>query len=261
MSDETKDKLVKSVKLGVNSPSINSGGFGLRGALQQAKAVQPNTTAGINNTSAAKDRIIIVADDSGSMSGEPFEQQKTAIKEFLAVCSPIDTAVGVVPMNMPKIPLTLVHTLILSKVLGWNQEHLGSTPTFDALSKALEDNPTRVVLISDGGPTDGKVLTDKAHFQYGNGYYERSGPKEGSIDLSKWQIHPIIEKYRENKISIDTVYIGPDDKSFAKEEMRAVAELTGGMYIFFKEGESFAKKFKYLAPAFYAQLTAGSIKI
>jgi hypothetical protein len=236
MSDESKsNKLTVPVKLGTgNAPS-----WGLKGKLQNAQ--QSGTT--LDNVAAAKERIIIVADDSGSMDGLSMQQQKKAIAAFLGVCNPLDTAVGITPMNRERINLTLIHPMILSKTSAWPDHGEGGTPTFGTLLKALEQNPSRVVLVSDGQPTDGSALRGR----------DWENPN------ANW--HPAIDKYKAAKIKIDTVFIGEEFDKSSQDEMRAIAELTGGMYIFFKEGESFAKQFKYLTPAYYAMLTAGQIKL
>src|SRR5882757_5245488 len=143
MSD-TNNKLTVPIKLGISStPS-----FGLRGKLQQAQ--KEGTT--LDNVANAKEKIIIVADDSGSMDGVAMQQQKKAIAAFLEVCNPLDTAVGVTPMNRERINLTMVHPLILSKTSSWPDHGGGGTPMFKALQEALQQSPTRVVLISDGQP-------------------------------------------------------------------------------------------------------------
>jgi len=236
MSD-TNNKLTVPIKLGISStPS-----FGLRGKLQQAQ--KEGTT--LDNVANAKEKIIIVADDSGSMDGVAMQQQKKAIAAFLEVCNPLDTAVGVTPMNRERINLTMVHPLILSKTSSWPDHGGGGTPMFKALQEALQQSPTRVVLISDGQPMDGTAK----QYQYRHN------------DSSDTEVNPVLIKYQIARIKIDTVFVGSAEDNSAVQEMSAIAELTGGMYIFFKEGESFAKQFKYLAPAYYAQLTAGTIKL
>lgn len=241
MSDEKSNKLTVPVKLGTSTlPS-----FGLKSKLQTAAA--QGTT--LDNMANAKERIIIVADDSGSMDGLPMQQQKKAIAAFLGVCNPIDTAVGITPMNRERINLTLVHPMILAKTSGWPDHGGGGTPTFKTLKTALEQKPTRVVLVSDGQPTDGNA---KEHHYHHN---------ESKLINSEDEINPTLTKYKIANVKIDTVFIGSESDTSGQAEMKAIAELTGGMYIFFKEGESFAKQFKYLAPAYYAMLTAGTIKL
>src|SRR5205807_8665472 len=125
--------LTVPVKLGIsNAPS-----FGLKSKLQTAQ--QSGTT--LDNVANAKERIIIVADDSGSMDGLPMQQQKKAIAAFLGVCNPLDTAVGVTPMNRERINLTMVHPLILSKTSSWPDHGGGGTPMFKALQEALQQSP------------------------------------------------------------------------------------------------------------------------
>lgn len=235
MSDEKSNKLTVPVKFGTSTlPS-----FGLKAKLQSA--IASGTT--LDNTANAKERIIIVADDSGSMDGLPMQQQKKAIAAFLGVCNPTDTAVGITPMNRERINLTLVHPMILAKTAGWPDYGGGSTPTFKTLETALEQKPTRVVLVSDGQPTDGNA--------------KRGNWNESTDDT----VNPTLIKYKTAGVKIDTVFIGEEYDKNSQKEMQDIAELTGGMYIFFKEGESFAKQFKYLAPAYYAMLTAGVIKL
>lgn len=244
MTDEKSNKLTVPVKLGTSTlPS-----FGLKSKLQNASA--SGTT--LDNTAQAKERIIIVADDSGSMDGLPMQQQKKAIAAFLGVCNPIDTAVGITPMNRERINLTLVHPMILAKTSGWPDHGGGGTPTFKTLETALEQKPTRVVLVSDGQPTDGSAQNNNNHYSW---------EEDRHNDKIEVKYHPVLDKYKTANVKIDTVFIGSESDTSGQNEMKAIAELTGGMYIFFREGESFAKQFKYLAPAYYAMLTAGTIKI
>lgn len=242
MSDEKSNKLTVPVKLGTTTaPS-----FGLKSKLQTA--AQQGTT--LDNTTNAKERIIIVADDSGSMDGLPMRQQKKAIAAFLGVCNPLDTAVGITPMNRERINLTLVHPMILAKTAGWPDHGGGGTPTFKTLATALEQKPTRVVLVSDGQPTDGHANQEK----WSSSFDAYDASPAGNINET-------LLKYKTANIKIDAVFIGSESDTSGQNEMKAIAELTGGMYIFFREGESFAKQFKYLAPAYYAMLTSGGIKL
>lgn len=235
---EQSNKLTVPVKLGTS----NAPAFGLKSKLNEARA--QGTT--LDNTANAKEKIIIVADDSGSMDGEPMQQQKKAIEAFLGVCNPLDTAVGITPMNRERINLTMIYPLLLSKVTSWPLHDGGGTPMFKSLENALSQQPTRVVLISDGQPSDGSAKRS-SDFNY----------EKSSEDFA----NPILIKYKTAKIKVDTIFVGEQTDTNGQAEMRAIAELTGGLYIFFKEGESFAKQFKYLAPAYYAQLTAGTIKL
>lgn len=248
MSDEN-NKLVKTTKLG----SSTNLGFGLKSKLNEAKA------AGnvLDDISRATDKVIIIADDSGSMSGRPFQQEKKAIESFLKVCNPATTAVGITPMNQEVIPLSMLHTAILIKVLNWNDYDLGGTPMFQSIEKAIGQNPTRTVLISDGSPTDGRA---KGHLA--SAYDDRDEDdfdKAGEVNPAK--INPILLKAKEKGIKIDTVFIGTEQDETGIREMKTIAEVTGGLFIHFKEGETFANSFKYLAPAYYGMLSSGQIKL
>lgn len=241
---EQNDKLVKPTKLG--SLTNTGPSFGLKAKLSQAKQ-QGNV---LDDISKATDKIIIIADDSGSMSGRPFEQEKKAIEAFLGVCNPGTTAVGVTPMNKEVIPLSMLHYAILIKIKNWNDWDLGGTPMFKAIEKAIEQNPTRTCLISDGQPTDGRARGSKSSI-----WDDRDAPQDDN------KIHPTLESAKQKGIKIDTVFIGSENDETSISEMKAIAEITGGMFIHFKEGETFANKFKYLAPAYYGMLTSGQITI
>lgn len=235
----SEDKLIKVGKLSTNSPVAQ---VGLRKKLTEAR----DSGILLNDVSKAKDRIIIVADDSGSMGIQGMQQLKKAIEGFLSVCSPVDTAVGVTWLNAPSLNLTLIHQLILSMIAPI--EATGGTPIFEKLQATLEQSPTRVVLVSDGSPTDGHYTQEENDL---DDFYRNNASRARTT----------IKSYQAKQLKIDAVYIGNERNEVAIKEMCSIAEATGGIFIFFKEGESFAKSFKYLAPAYYAMLTSGEIKI
>ena len=97
----------------------------------------------------------------------------------------------------------------------------GSTPALETLDNMLiSENITRAIVFSDGSYSD-------MHF------------------------HNVVAKCKAKDIKVDTVYIGSGDS----EQMKALAEATGGYYLHFQPGlSSFRDSFKYLAPAYRAML-------
>lgn len=225
-------------------------------------------------------RIVLCIDDSGSMSsvmsdcpacggskqyigsfGESLEECshckdkskesrmtmcRKACEEFLNVCDSRDTALGMYTISTGReYPLTNLYIPLLGYIRELQAS--GGTPTIATLDKVIsKEKVSRVVLVSDGesGALD----------WYSTG-------REGSSFTSTARV--VLDKYKERKIPIDTVFIGSqgDESSSGYKEMSLIADYTDGLFMFFKSGESFRSKFKYLAPAFRGMLVAGEIKL
>jgi hypothetical protein len=210
-------------------------------------------------------RIILVIDDSGSMSSlmepvpgnsvERFTEPKDtrmstcrkACEEFLNVCDSRDTALGMYTISTGKeYPLTNLYIPLLGYIRELQDS--GSTPTIATLDKVItKEKVTRVVLVSDG--ESGALLPGTID-------------NEGCPNLRHLTqtAQAVINKYKERKIPIDTVFIGQEHTE-GHFEMETIAYETDGLYLFFKSGESFRSKFKYLAPAFRGMLVAGEVKL
>lgn len=206
-------------------------------------------------------RIVLCIDDSGSMDApmgsekNAFEQDihitrmeqcRKACEEFLNVCDSRDTALGMYTISTGReYPLTNLYIPLLGYIRGL--EASGGTPTTSTLDKIInKEKVSRVVLVSDG--ESGALAWQD---------FDRIG--------SKFQpaTQVVLDKYKERKIPIDTVFIGNsgDEECSGAREMKLIAEFTDGLYMFFKSGESFRSKFKYLAPAFRGMLVSGEVKI
>lgn len=182
----------------------------------------------------ATDRIGIVFDDSGSMfSHNKIQDAQEGTIEFLRSCNPETTAVSVYPLNAREITLNvnLPNTALLIKEIRPS----GGTPILTILRKLIETKITRIVLFSDGEPTD--------IYKHSNSY----------VTL---EIIELCALSKEREIVIDTVYISnPILNGKAEEFLRYIADATGGIFLKFETGKSsFRNSFKYLAPAYRALL-------
>ena len=176
-----------------------------------------------------KDKLGIIFDDSGSMSGTPLREAKEGVVEFLRSCIPNQTAVGIYPLNGGAIKLDTNLPYLATCVEGITVS--GCTPFVSRCSRVLEGNSslTRLIAFSDGSPD--------------------------SFDTTL-----LVETCKSRKLSIDTFYIGGDYNEYAISFMRKLAEDTGGIFVHLKPGVSMRSALKYLAPAFRAMLTDGAFK-
>lgn len=189
-------------------------------------------------------RIGLIADDSGSMGGQPIEDAKTAIGEFLHACSPQNTAValyGFSERRKWKLTVDLVTLDVLKNDFRADQ----GTPLFTTMEKMIKDNPdlTRCVIFSDGDATDGTL---------------KSVEQETVSFYSGHDRSDVVEQYQAAKVIVDTVFI-TDSPTEEHTVLKEISNRTGGMHLKFKPG-AFAKAFKYLAPAFRGYLEDPNFK-
>lgn len=225
MSDEIEKKEEKGLAIKTSSPfAVKKVGIAAK-AAEAAKAFNP---------AERENRIIVLADDSGSMSGTPIENAKKAISEFLKTCNPINTAVGIYSFAKT---WGLTCDFISLDVLKESLNATESTPLYSTLSKIItKENLTRAVVFSDGAPTDHDYRFPT----------ENDLEEEEEEDSTASKAGPIIQSYIDKKIPIDTVYIGNGENDILKD----IAEWTGGIYLHFKDSGTFGKAFKFLAPAY-----------
>jgi len=125
-----------------------------------------------------------------------------------------------------RVELTCVSSMLLTTIQILEAD--GSTPMAEAMNYVINTyNVTRCVLVSDGEPDRKPPIIESAF------------------------------KYKEAGIQCDCVHIGTGNAGEAI--LRKIAEITEGQFIKFTDINNFAHNFKYLTPAYYAQLTSGSI--
>ncbi len=190
-------------------------------------------------------RLGLVFDDSGSMSGEAIEHAHSAVKNFTQSCNFHDTSIALYPLNIDNKPLTCDFDMLNIFVMGINAT--GGTSLYTVLLKMiLDEDITRAIVFSDGSPTDSKLIGQSETWD--------SKPADFAQD--------IIKKYIEKEIPIDTIFIGEvyNESSGGYAEMKKIAELTGGVFIHFKDSLSLSSNLKYLAPRYRALLVNADIK-
>ncbi len=190
--------------------------------LEIKPAVKPDTLMQVT------DKIILLFDNSGSM-GESYKTStrdamaRLGVKEFILKKSNT-TALRLQPLNIKDSFETIREELyLLDKIRLLIKldaiEVFGSTPFWASLYASLRLKPSRIIVFTDGSPTD-----------------------SGSVsELVKYNI------------PIDTVYIGPDSK-IARNLLREISQKTNGIFMAFEDMEAFKKAFTFLLPEHRAQL-------
>lgn len=196
----------------------------------------------------ATERIRIIFDDSGSMSGAKITDAHEGCVEFMRNCVVNQTAVAIHPMNYGRIKdswysssfgttvdLTRLTTnLPALSVLVKDVRATGGTPMFETLEEAINTDPkaTRFIIFSDGMP---------------------------SHEVGKDEL---IAKLNKTETKCDTVLIGdPGMTEYhpAYVLMKEIADRTGGIFLLFDRSKvNFSKAFKYLAPTLRLQLAAST---
>jgi Mg-chelatase subunit ChlD len=204
-------------------------------ARKEAAALNPKKEVKIDEIDTppeqATHRIGIVFDDSSSMYGSSITDAHEGTEEFIRNCDPKNTAITVYPMNANRgskqYPLTRKLYTVAMGIKGY--QATGSTPLYETLELMLRaEKLTRGILFSDGEPN-------------GN-------------DVTKYKESSIITAI-EQKVPVDTVYIGRRSDEKAVSVMREIAERTGGVFLIFEPGKAnFRTAFKYLSPGYRAML-------
>jgi uncharacterized protein YegL len=189
------------------------------------------TTEGGGDPLTKPNRLALMLDVSGSMRGDKIESLRNACAGFVNACNFSDTSLAIEPFgddypSPNRLPLIVFKPLALTTVMSL--QSYGSTPMARAMDFVLNTySITRGVLVSDGQPDSEELAYQSA------------------------------AQYKEAGIPIDCVHIG--DSAQGESVLQRIAETTGGQFIKFTDINSFAKSFKYLTPAYYAQLTSGNV--
>lgn len=247
--------------------------------LSQAEQTQLRKASEIDKAAAtfsfikpelALERVEIVFDNSGSMSGDRIKDAKEGVTEFMKACTPNETAIRVTPVDTNSAqPLSFTCDLPAIAMRVSELRAIGGTPLYSKLLNALGKGnrsdlyPTRIIAFSDGSAGDGYARRESYH-RYDN--EEQAGKKEDSPSHIE-----MVKLAKERSISIDTCYItshvSQDDPAYIT--MKAIAEDTGGIFLVFEKGKcDFKRGFKYLTKgsrlllmdqSFKSKLEAGQI--
>lgn len=176
------------------------------------------------------DRIGIVFDDSGSMSGRITEAHQ-GVEEFLRNCKPAVTAVTIYPMCSEAMPLTADLIKLANQVK--TIQATGGTPLLRTLDKMIQrESLTRAIVFSDGQPDDPNYYT-------------------------------VAQSCKDKKIPVDTVFIGGGSDFYtnrAIQFMQNLAKATDGIFMHFDPAKmNFRTAFKYLSPGYYGMLSDKSV--
>jgi Mg-chelatase subunit ChlD len=204
------DKLAKSgIKVGIQG--------GLHSRIAAAKMLNDQVEKPL--AEACPNRLAIIADFSGSMgggSGSKLALLGEAVQDFAMRSDESTTAIAVesFPQGF-RIELTNDKTSVWMRMFNLNI--IGDTPMGQGMSTALEMvKPTRAMLISDGEATDGELSYEMA------------------------------SRYKEKEVICDTVHIG--ESTSGETRLKRIAEITGGIYMKFKDVATFSTSFHYLLP-------------
>lgn len=202
-------------------PGVINVAKGLHARLQS-----PTVTTQLD-ANTKPNRIALMLDASGSMSGNKIESLREACQSFVQNCNFGDTALALETFGAePEIHIALTCQQPLLMMTAMSLAACGNTPMATTMDYTLNSySITRGVIVSDGQP-DSETAT------YG-----------------------VAMQYKEAGIPVDCVHIGTSVSGEAC--LQRIAEITGGKFIKFTDIASFSKNFKYLTPAYYAQLTSG----
>jgi Mg-chelatase subunit ChlD len=176
-------------------------------------------------------RIVLMIDQSGSMFGESIKLLENAVQDFIQKSDPSGTAIAV--ESFPEgTSIELTNDKMKLWMLCMGLSAMGGTPMSDCMMRCKRIPMTRAIIISDGQP-----------------------------DCSPLEM---AQGYKSLEIPIDCVHIG--DSTSGEQTLRDICEITGGLFVKFRDIKSFATAFSYLLPETRAQaaslfLTAGADEV
>jgi Mg-chelatase subunit ChlD len=190
----------------------------------------------------AKEAVVIVFDDSGSMDHQKIQDARDGVTEFMRECVPNETAVKIAPLNEVEISFSCNLPSLALQVVKIHAS--GGTPLYEVTQRNMyqdgEVKPTRMILFSDGSPNNpGSWEYPKGDYSSSERHYEFSIAHKKTIEMAI-----------ERGIALDTCLIA--DRGYSKKDveymvMEDLAAKTGGIFIVFEKGKcSFKHGFKYL---------------
>jgi uncharacterized protein YegL len=194
----------------------------IKSPLQQRIEAAATNPTPQSDPATAENRIALLLDASGSMSGSVTDKKSKAellhdaVETFVNATDFTKSAVAI--ETFPKlVSLPLCAEPIIVIIESKSVKPTGCTPMSEAMETALQNIPmTRGVIVSDGQADSPGLAIEQAR------------------------------TYKEVGIPIDTVHIGRSDAG--EETLKTIAEITGGIYIKFTNVTEFAKNFKWLSP-------------
>lgn len=168
------------------------------------------------NVNSFPNRLTLMIDCSGSMHGDSIKLLEQAVQDFIQKSNSSDTAIAIESFpEQIRIELTDDKTRLWFMTMGLKAD--GGTPMTDAMEYCLKNyKATRAIIISDGQPND--------------------EPGE-----------ELLTQYKRNEIPVDTVHVGLSN--MGEDCLKRIAEVTGGIYVKFKDVKQFSTAFAFLLPA------------
>lgn len=211
-----------------NTTIANTNTLRIKRSLRD-RIANPTVDTTVINIDAMPNRIALLLDCSGSMTGGKIQALRDACVSFVQGCNLGDTALALETFGDDangRLALTCFEPLLTTTIATLRAT--GGTPMADAMNYALRSySLTRTVLVSDGEPDN-----------------ETAAYAQASC-------------YREAGLICDCVHIG--NSTSGEEVLRRIAEMTGGQYIKFTDIAAFSRSFKYLTPAMYGMLSSGNV--
>jgi Mg-chelatase subunit ChlD len=217
--------LSKLNKIGVKS--------GLHARMAQSelmKEVVPQT-----DPSQKPNRIALMLDCSGSMSGEKIQLLREATTSFIQEADFNTTSIALETFGLnQEIHLSLISDRPTLWAQSFQLDAMGGTPLAEAMRACFDYPLTRGIIISDGDANSPDACIDTAR------------------------------SYAEKSVPIDTVHIG--DSVGGEATLKEISRITGGLFVKFKDVKAFSTAFKFLLPetrqdAARLLLTAGANEV
>lgn len=200
----------------------------------------------------ARERLRILFDDSGSMSGH-IEEAKEGVIELYRSSVPNQTAVAVHMIDSEHSDLEALNTNLIeaATILKGAKPGLGGTPLFSKFHEAagLEPKATRFVMFTDGEPNR------EIPQEYVNGVWG------GEEIYCQKDADKLIARAKELKTPVDTVFFGSASSDRAIKLLKYIADGTGGYFLHFDPKKvNFRQAFKYLAAGNRLMIASESVR-